>query len=66
MISSALQDNLEDIHAFGALRLEADYVQTVLKYRTIATLMSAFYTSMLFAGSKKNIQYDNPKLKRLL
>ncbi|MEE2754381.1 MAG: hypothetical protein VX910_10400 [Candidatus Latescibacterota bacterium] len=65
MISSALQDNLEDIHAFGALRLEADYVQTVLKYRTIATLMSAFYTSM-FAGSKKNIQYDNPKLKRLL
>lgn len=64
-ISSALRDNLEDIHASGALRLEADYVQTVIKYRKIATLISAFYTSM-FAGSKKNTRHDNPTLKRLL
>ena len=60
-----LLKNINEIHADGLVRLDQDYVETVIKYRDIIMLMFKFFRDME-RNNKKDTKYSHAKLRRLL
>lgn len=62
---SRLLDNIEQIHADGDLELDKFYVASIVKYRSIITLMQDFYADM-WGNYKKDTKLPHAKLRLLL
>ena len=60
-----LLEHIEEIYADGILKLDQNYVETVVKYRKIIQLMHNFFRDM-FNNNRKNSKYGHTQLKRLL
>lgn len=58
-------ENIENICASGAMNLDGNYVDQVLKYRDIILFMDTFF-SQLTRNNKKNTKYNHIRLRRLL
>lgn len=43
-----------------------NYVEAVIKYRAIITLMAEFFSEMMQRNNRKDTKYRHTKLKRLL
>jgi serine/threonine protein kinase len=63
--TSILLDNIEEIHADGVMELDDSYVATIIKYRSIITLMQDFFTHMR-GNNKKDTIFPCSKLRLLL
>lgn len=64
-LRSILLDNIEQIHADGDLKLNEFYVASIVKYRSIITLMQDFFADMR-GNNKKNTKLEYEKLQLLL
>ena len=60
-----LLDKIEVLSADNMLKLEKNFVETIIKYREIISMMSLFYKEM-HSNDKKDTKFRNTKLKRLL
>lgn len=60
-----LLNNIEEIHNDRMMSLDEGYVAIIARYRSLITLMHAFYSD-LGANSKKDTKYPQAKLRRLL
>ncbi len=60
-----LLENINEIYADGLMRLDRNYVETVIKYRAIIILMAEFFADMR-QNDRKDTKYSHAKLKRLL
>ena len=66
-LRSILLDNIEQIHTDGIMKLDEYYVATVVKYRSIITLMQDFFVEMANNNMKdKETKLPHVKLRRLL
>ncbi len=61
-----LLENIGEIHADGLMELDKNYVEAVIKYRAIVTLMAEFFSEMMQRNNRKDTKYRHTKLKRLL
>ncbi|NMG06056.1 hypothetical protein [Brasilonema sp. UFV-L1] len=64
-VGSILLDNIEQIHADGIMKLDEFYVASIVKYRSIITLMQDFFSDM-WGNNKKDTKLDHAKLQLLL
>lgn len=64
-VGTILLDNIEEIHADGMLKLDEFYVASIVKYRSIITLMQNFYFD-IWGNNRKDTKLPHTKLKRLL
>jgi serine/threonine protein kinase len=64
-LTSRLLDNIDRIHVDGDLKLDEFYVASVIKYRSIITLMQDFYSD-LRGNDRKDTQFPHAKLELLL
>lgn len=62
---SILLDNIEQIHADGIVKLDEYYVATIVKYRSIITLMQNFFSQM-WGNKMKDTKLRYAELRRLL
>ncbi len=62
---SILLNNIEDLHSSGIMKVEPDYLVLLVRYRTIITLMHAFYANMQ-SNNAKDTEFDQVTLRRLL
>lgn len=60
-----LLDNIQNMHADGILKLDRNYVHSVVRYRRIIELMDAFYADMR-RNDKKDTEFRHAELHRLL
>ena len=60
-----LLENINEIYAEGLMKLDNNYVETVIKYCAVITLMAEFFADMQ-ENNKKDTRYSHAKLKRLL
>ena len=60
-----LLKNINEIYADGLMRLDRNYVETVIKYRAIIVLMAEFFADM-GQNDRKDTKYSHAKLRRLL
>ncbi|MCV3213859.1 hypothetical protein OGM63_10100 [Plectonema radiosum NIES-515] len=64
-VGSILLDNIEQIHADGVMKLDEFYVASIVKYRSIITLMQDFFADM-WGNNNKDTKLDRAKLRLLL
>ncbi|MBW4595789.1 MAG: hypothetical protein KME46_23510 [Brasilonema angustatum HA4187-MV1] len=64
-VGSILLDNIEQIHADGIMKLDEFFVASIIKYRSIITLMQDFFSDM-WGNNKKDTKFDHAKLQQLL
>lgn len=64
-VGAILLNNIEQIHADGDMNLDDFYVASIVKYRSIITLMQDFFADM-WGNNKKNTKLENEKLQLLL
>ncbi|MCV3212585.1 hypothetical protein OGM63_03400 [Plectonema radiosum NIES-515] len=64
-VGSILLDNIEQIHASGVMKLDEFYVASIVKYRSIITLMQDFFSDM-WGNNKKDTKLPHAKLQLLL
>lgn len=62
---SILLDNIEQIHADGIMKLDEFYVASIIKYRSVITLMQDFFADM-WGNNKKDTKLPYAKLHLLL
>lgn len=60
-----LLENINEIYTEGIMKLDNNYVETVIKYRAVITLMAEFFADMQ-ENNKKDTRYSHAKLRRLL
>ena len=60
-----LLDNIEALHADGLLKLDTGYLDAVVRYRGVITLMNDFYTT-LRRNPRKDTPFPHDALRRLL
>jgi len=60
-----LVDNISEIYADGFMKLDKNYVKTVIKYRDIIMLMFKFFRDME-QNNRKDTKYSHVKLRCLL
>lgn len=64
-LTSRLLDNIDRIHADRDLKLDEFYVASIVKYRSIITLMQDFYAA-LRGNNRKDTQFPDARLELLL
>lgn len=64
-LTSTLLDNIDRIHADGDLKLDDFYVASIVKYRSIITLMQDFYAA-LRGNNQKDDRFPDAQLELLL
>ena len=64
-LEAILLDNIEQIHADGLIKLDEFYVASIVKYRSIITLMRNFYCD-IWGNNKKDTKLPHAKLSLLL
>ncbi|HAA30240.1 MAG TPA: hypothetical protein DCE56_24345 [Cyanobacteria bacterium UBA8553] len=64
-IGAILLDNIEQIYADGDMNLDEFYVASIVKYRSLITLMQDFFSEM-WGNSKKDTKLPHEKLQLLL
>ena len=64
-LRSILLDNIEQIHADGAMKLDKFYVTSIIKYRSIIALMQDFFSDM-WANNNKDTKLRHAELRLLL
>lgn len=64
-LRSILLDNIEQIHADGDMILDEFYVASIVKYRSIITLMQDFFADMR-QNNKKDTKFEYEKIQLLL
>jgi hypothetical protein len=64
-VGAILLDNIEQIHADGDMKLDEFYVTSIVKYRSIITLMQDFFTDM-WGNKKKDTKFPHAKLQLML
>ncbi|MEH1838330.1 MAG: hypothetical protein V7L20_06110 [Nostoc sp.] len=64
-LRSILLNNIEQIHADGAMKLDKFYVTSILKYRSIIALMQDFFSDM-WANNNKDTKLRHAELRLLL
>ncbi|MBD2605581.1 hypothetical protein H6G81_13825 [Scytonema hofmannii FACHB-248] len=64
-VGAILLDNIEQIHADGDLNLDEFYVASIVKYRSIITLMQDFFSDM-WGNQNKDTKLPHAKLGLLL
>jgi hypothetical protein len=64
-VGAVLLDNIEQVYADGDLNLDEFYVASVVKYRSIITLMQGFFSD-LWGSEKRDTKLCHAKLKLLL
>lgn len=60
-----LLNNIEELHRDRTMRLDKEYVASIVRYRSITLLMDKFYTDMR-QNRKKDTRFPHGKLRRLL
>ena len=60
-----LLENILEIYTDGLMKLNENYVDTLIKYRSIIILMAEFFEDMQ-RNDRKDTKYSHRKLKRLL
>jgi hypothetical protein len=60
-----LLERIEDIHSQGLMKLNAAYVEQLVRHRELILCMSQFY-SQLRSNDKKDTRYAHRKINRLL
>ena len=64
-VFAILLENIKELYADGLMKLNKNYVETVIRYQDIIVLMFEFFTDME-RNNKKDTKYSHTKLKRLL
>ena len=64
-VGAILLDNIEQIHADGDMNLDEFYVASIVKYRSIITLMQDFFSEM-WGNNQKDTKLDHAQLQLLL
>ncbi|HYW20216.1 MAG TPA: hypothetical protein VE956_13070 [Nodularia sp. (in: cyanobacteria)] len=64
-LKSILLENIEQIHTNGDIKLDEFYVTSILKYRSIITLMQDFFSQM-WENNKKDTKLRHKELRLLL
>lgn len=64
-IGAALLDNIEQIDADKDLALEAFYVSSIVKYRSIIALMQSFFVDM-WGNERRDTEFPHAELEQLL
>ncbi|MFH7031100.1 MAG: hypothetical protein ACHBN1_38620 [Heteroscytonema crispum UTEX LB 1556] len=64
-VGAILLDNIEQIDADGDLNLDEFYVASIVKYRSIITLMQDFFSDM-WGNQNKDTKLPHAKLGLLL
>jgi hypothetical protein len=64
-LTDRLLDNIDRIHVDGDLKLDEFYVASIIKYRSIITLMQGFYSD-LRDNDRKDTQFPHATLELLL
>lgn len=64
-VGSILLDNIEQISAEGDLQLDQFYVDCIVRYRSIITLMQDFFADM-WGNKQKDTELPHDKLQQLL
>lgn len=64
-VGAILLENIEQIHADGDIKLDDFYVASIVKYRSIITLMQDFFADM-WGNNQKNTKLPHAKLKLML
>ncbi|MEM8809072.1 MAG: hypothetical protein AAGF01_23885 [Cyanobacteria bacterium P01_G01_bin.38] len=64
-VGSILLDNIEQISAEGDLQLDQFYVNCIVRYRSIITLMQGFFSD-LWGNNNKDTKLPHARLQRLL
>lgn len=64
-VGAILLDNIEQIQADGDMNLDEFYVASIVKYRSIITLMQDFFSNM-WGNEKKDTKLCHEKLRLLL
>ena len=64
-VLTILLNNIEEIVPSGIMEVDADYVTSLVKYRSIITFVNDFFTSMQTKNAK-DTRFDNASLRRLL
>ncbi|OUL20850.1 hypothetical protein BV378_28620 [Nostoc sp. RF31YmG] len=64
-LRSILLDNIEQIHTDGDIKLDEFYVASIVKYRSIITLMQNFFADM-WENNKKDTKLRHIELQLLL
>ncbi|OUL22297.1 hypothetical protein [Nostoc sp. 106C] len=64
-LRSILLDNIEQIHTDGDIKLDEFYVASIIKYRSIITLMQNFFADM-WENNKKDTKLRHIELQLLL
>lgn len=64
-VFAILLENIKEIYADGLMKLDKNYVETVIKYQDIIVLMFEFFTDMEW-NNQKDTKYSHAKLRRLL
>ncbi len=64
-VFAILLENIKELYTDGLMKLNKNYVETVIKYQDIIVLMFEFFTDME-RNNKKDTKYSHTKLKRLL
>ena len=60
-----LLENIGEIYADDIMKLDHNYVDTLIKYRDIIILMDEFFADMQ-RNNRKDTKYSHTKLRRLL
>ena len=60
-----LLTNIERLHTDGLLKVDAGYAATMIKYRSVVTLMQNFMGEM-WENKKKDTPFPHTRLQRLL
>lgn len=64
-LSTVLRENIVEIYADGTMKLDKGYVDAVITYQGIITLMENFFRGM-GRNNRKNTRYSHTRLRRLL
>lgn len=64
-LRSILLDNIEQIQGDGVVKLADFYVASIVKYRTVISLMQDFFSTM-WENNKKDTKLNHVKLQQLL
>ncbi len=64
-LGTILLDNIEQIYADGVMKLDEFYVASIVKYRSIITLMQDFF-SEIWGNNQKDTKLPHAKLQLLL
>jgi hypothetical protein len=64
-LGAILLDHIEQLYADEIMNLDEFYVASIVKYRSIITLMQNFFSEM-WVNSKKDTKFPHEKLQNLL